>query len=154
MGEAKKFKLHLLKHSQNKNSFEMMAATVAKDSEVQIFREDQVKINTFAKKNHKLQELKEELKARRKEVQNLEDAETEIMMLDDEDADAIPIQVGEVFMLHSTDSTSTMLEQAKELANEDITRLQAEIEGIEGILKNLKVQLYAKFGDGINLEEE
>ena len=57
-------------------------------------------------------------------------------------------------MLHSTDSTSTMLEQAKELANEDITRLQAEIEGIEGILKNLKVQLYAKFGDGINLEEE
>ena len=47
-----------------------------------------------------------------------------------------------------------MLEQAKELANEDITRLQAEIEGIEGILKNLKVQLYAKFGDGINLEEE
>ena len=57
-------------------------------------------------------------------------------------------------MLHSTDSTSTMLEQAKELANEDITQLQAEIEGIEGILKNLKVQLYAKFGDGINLEEE
>ena len=32
-----------------------MAAAVAKDSEVQIFREDQVKINTFAKKNHKLQ---------------------------------------------------------------------------------------------------
>merc|ERR1711915_134535 len=142
MGEAKNSFICLIKHSQNKNSFEMMTATVAKDSEVQIFREDQVKINTFAKKNHKLQELKEELKARRKELQNLEDAE------------AIPIQVGEVFMLHSTDSTSTMLEQAKELANEDITRLQAEIEGIEGILKNLKVQLYAKFGDGINLEEE
>merc|ERR1711931_348871 len=113
-----------------------------------------VKINTFAKKNHKLQELKEELKARQKEVQNLEDAETEIMMLDDEDADAIPIQVGEVFMLHSTDSTSTMLEQAKELANDDIARLQANIEIIEDVLKNLKVQLYAKFGDNINLEEE
>lgn len=66
----------------------------------------------------------------------------------------IPFQVGEVFMLHSTDSTSTMLEQAKELASEDITRLQGEIEAIEGILKNLKVQLYAKFGDNINLEED
>merc|ERR1711915_520990 len=98
MGEAKNSFICLIKHSQNKNSFEMMAATVAKDSEVQIFREDQVKINTFAKKNHKLQELKEELKARRKELQNLEDAETEIMMLDDEDAEAIPIQVGEVFI--------------------------------------------------------
>ena len=32
-----------------------MATAVAKGSEVQIFREDQVKINTFAKKNHKLQ---------------------------------------------------------------------------------------------------
>ena len=66
----------------------------------------------------------------------------------------ISFQVGEVFMLHSTDSTSTMLEQAKELASEDITRLQGEIEAIEGILKNLKVQLYAKFGDNINLEED
>ena len=32
-----------------------MAGSISKDSEVQIFREDQVKINTFAKKNHKLQ---------------------------------------------------------------------------------------------------
>ena len=33
----------------------MAAAAVAKDSDVQIFKEDQVKINTFAKKNHKMQ---------------------------------------------------------------------------------------------------
>ena len=32
-----------------------MAGALAKDSDIQIFREDQVKINTFAKKNHKLQ---------------------------------------------------------------------------------------------------
>ena len=109
-----------------------MAGALAKDSDIQIFREDQVKINTFAKKNHKLQvflslwsrgnretdidcdwltslwpvwlnvlepnyslqqELKEELKARQKELQNLEDAETEIMMLDDEEGEAIPMQV-------------------------------------------------------------
>ena len=57
-------------------------------------------------------------------------------------------------MLHSTDATSSMLEQAKEIANEDITRLQADIETIQEVLKNLKVQLYAKFGDNINLEEE
>ena len=64
------------------------------------------------------------------------------------------LKVGEVFMLHSTDATSSMLEQAKEIANEDITRLQADIETIQEVLKNLKVQLYAKFGDNINLEEE
>ena len=57
-------------------------------------------------------------------------------------------------MLHSTDATSAMLEQAKGIASEDITRLQADIEAIQDILKNLKVQLYAKFGDNINLEED
>ena len=57
-------------------------------------------------------------------------------------------------MLHSTDTTSSMLEQAKEIANADITKLQADIETIQEVLKNLKVQLYAKFGDNINLEED
>ena len=57
-------------------------------------------------------------------------------------------------MLHNTDATSSMLEQAKEIANEDITKLQADIETIQEVLKNLKVQLYAKFGDNINLEED
>ena len=63
-------------------------------------------------------------------------------------------QVGEVFMLHTTDATSSMLEQAKEIAGGEITKLQADIETISEVLKNLKVQLYAKFGDNINLEED
>ena len=40
-----------------------------------------------------MKELQAELSARKKELQNLEDAETELMMLDDEDAEAVPIQV-------------------------------------------------------------
>merc|ERR1711872_464407 len=151
MGEAKNSYICLIKLSKFLSD---MAGSISKDSEVQIFREDQVKINTFAKKNHKLQELQAELSARKKELQNLEDAETELMMLDDEDAEAVPIQVGEVFMLHTTDAITSMLERAKEIASEDISKLQANIEAHQEVLKNLKVQLYAKFGDGINLEEE
>ena len=40
-----------------------------------------------------MKELQAEMNARKKELQNLEDAETELMMLDDEDAEAVPIQV-------------------------------------------------------------
>merc|ERR1711872_1152726 len=142
MGEAKNSYICLIKLSKFLSD---MAGSISKDSEVQIFREDQVKINTFAKKNHKLQELQAELSARKKELQNLEDAETELMMLD-EDAEAVPIQVGEVFMLHTTDAITSMLERAKEIASEDISKLQANIEAHQEVLKNLKVQLYAKFG--------
>ena len=42
-------------HLQLSKFLSDMAGSISKDSEVQIFREDQVKINTFAKKNHKLQ---------------------------------------------------------------------------------------------------
>ena len=63
-------------------------------------------------------------------------------------------KVGEVFMLHTTDAITSMLERAKEIASEDISKLQVNIEAHQEVLKNLKVQLYAKFGDGINLEEE
>jgi len=131
-----------------------MAATVSKDSEVHISKEDQSRINTFAKKNHRLQELQVELALRKKELQNLEDAETEMMMLDDDEAENIPMQVGEVFILQGTDDTSTLLERAKEIANDDIGRLETTIESTQDVLKNLKVQLYAKFGDNINLEED
>ena len=63
-------------------------------------------------------------------------------------------KVGEVFMLHTTDAITSMLERAKEIASEDISKLQVNIEAHQEVLKNLKVQLYDKLGDGINLEEE
>lgn len=47
--------------------------------------EDQQKINKFARLNSRLEELKEDIKNKKNEIQTLEDASTDVMMLEDDE---------------------------------------------------------------------
>ncbi|NWX82690.1 PFD4 protein, partial [Nothoprocta ornata] len=89
-----------------------------------------------------------------KQLQNLEDASDDIMMLDDSDSLLIPYQIGDVFISHSQEETEEMLEEAKKNLQEEIEALESRVESIQRVLSDLKVQLYAKFGNNINLEAE
>ncbi|KAK6178350.1 hypothetical protein SNE40_013147 [Patella caerulea] len=62
-------------------------ATLSPDTEndVQVTFEDQQKINRFARNNARLQDIKEELVAKKKEVQNLEDAVDELVLVDSDE---------------------------------------------------------------------
>ncbi|XP_041059734.1 prefoldin subunit 4 [Carcharodon carcharias] len=132
-----------------------MAATMKKAAveDVNVTFEDQQKINKFARNNNRLIELKEEIELKKKQLQNLEDASDDIMMLD-EDAVLVPYQIGEVFISHSQDETQEMLEAAKQSLQGEIQALQTRVETIQQVLSDLKVQLYAKFGNNINLEAD
>lgn len=83
----------------------------------------------------------------------MEDACDDIMMLDD-DSLLIPYQIGDVFISHSQEETQEMLEEAKKSLQEEIETLESRVESIQRVLSDLKVQLYAKFGNNINLEAE
>ncbi|KAK3086399.1 hypothetical protein FSP39_017879 [Pinctada imbricata] len=61
------------------------------DSDTQVTFEDQQKINTFARNNAKLQDLKDELESKKKELQNLEDAADEMLMQDGDDPIPYPL---------------------------------------------------------------
>ena len=63
-------------------------------------------------------------------------------------------QIGEVFVHCTLDDTNQMLEASKDNVNTDIANLEKKSEEYQAILNNLKVQLYAKFGNNINLEAE
>ncbi|XP_032897467.1 prefoldin subunit 4 [Amblyraja radiata] len=132
-----------------------MAATMKKTAveDVNVTFEDQQKINKFARNNNRLIEFREEIELKKKQLQNLEDASNDIMMLD-EDAVLVPYQIGEVFISHSQDETQEMLEAAKQSLQEEIQALQSRVEAIQQMLSDLKVQLYAKFGNNINLEAD
>ena len=54
----------------------------------------------------------------------------------------------------SEDDTQEALEKAKERLQEELTKLKTSAEAIEGVMTQLKVKLYNKFGDNINLEAE
>ncbi|XP_060062715.1 prefoldin subunit 4-like [Ylistrum balloti] len=131
-----------------------MAATMKNsDTDTQVTYQDQQKINKFARNNARLQDLRDEQENKKKELQNLEDAADELLMLEDE-SDAIPYQIGEVFVSLNTDTTNEMLEKAKERVQEEIKGLDAQCEVHKQILQDLKVELYAKFGNNINLEAD
>ncbi len=63
-------------------------------------------------------------------------------------------QVGEVFVHASSDDTNEMLEKAKKKIDADIAELEEKRAAHVETLKDLKVQLYAKFGTNINLEAD
>uniref|UniRef100_S4R7L1 Prefoldin subunit 4 n=1 Tax=Petromyzon marinus TaxID=7757 RepID=S4R7L1_PETMA len=121
--------------------------------DVNVTFEDQQQINKFARNNTRLVDLKDEIELKKKELQNLQDAADDLMMLDD-DSMLIPYHIGEVFICHSQEETQEMLEAAKKSMEEEIAALEARAVTIKKLLSELKVQLYAKFGTNINLEAD
>ncbi|XP_066528551.1 prefoldin subunit 4 [Hoplias malabaricus] len=133
-----------------------MAATTKKTvavEDVNVTFEDQQKINKFARNTNRMTELKEEIEAKKKSLQNLEDASDDLMMCEDDDL-LIPYQIGDVFISHSQEETQEMLEASKEALKEEIKGLEDRVSSIQEVLGDLKVQLYAKFGNNINLEAD
>ncbi|XP_072553069.1 prefoldin subunit 4 [Salminus brasiliensis] len=133
-----------------------MATTTKKTvavEDVNVTFEDQQKINKFARNTNRMTELKDEIEAKKKSLQNLEDASDDLMMCEDDDL-LIPYQIGDVFISHSQEETQEMLEAAKEALKEEIKALEGRVSSIQGVLGDLKVQLYAKFGNNINLEAD
>ncbi|CAL1606355.1 unnamed protein product [Knipowitschia caucasica] len=129
-----------------------MKGTVAVE-DVNVTFEDQQKINKFARNTSRMTELKNEIEAKKKSLQNLQDAGDDLMMLDD-DALLVPFQIGDVFISHSQDETQEMLEAAKETLEQEVSTLEGRVSSIQQLLGDLKVQLYAKFGTNINLEAD
>ncbi|KAG5282680.1 hypothetical protein AALO_G00058690 [Alosa alosa] len=133
-----------------------MAATMKKGvavEDVNVTFEDQQKINKFARNTNRMTELKDEIEAKKKSLQNLEDASDDLMMCED-DSLLIPYQIGDVFISHSQEETQEMLETAKEGLKEEVKVLEGRVSSIQEVLGGLKVQLYAKFGNNINLEAD
>ncbi|XP_026189264.1 prefoldin subunit 4 [Mastacembelus armatus] len=134
-----------------------MAATVKGPvavEDVNVTFEDQQKINKFARNTSRMTELKSEIETKKKSLQNLQDASDDLMMLDDDDSLLIPYQIGDVFISHTQEETQEMLEAAKESLEQEVKGLEEQVSAIQQVLGDLKVQLYAKFGNNINLEAD
>lgn len=54
----------------------------------------------------------------------------------------------------SSEKAQACLEEAKKTTVEELSNLKKDVEKAEASMSELRVQLYAKFGDNINLEDE
>jgi len=57
-------------------------------------------------------------------------------------------------LLINSDLSQEKLEEAKDKVKKDIEAIEAECTNIKALMSDLKTQLYAKFGNSINLEAE
>ncbi|KAI4302999.1 hypothetical protein MLD38_038681 [Melastoma candidum] len=120
-------------------------------SEAEVTWEDQVSINRFSNLNNRLHELEDEIKAAKEANENLEDAGNELILTDE---DIVRFQIGEVFAHVPRDEVETRIEQMKEVTTKNLEKLEEEKESVVAQMAELKVVLYAKFKDSINLEED
>lgn len=121
------------------------------DDDVQISYQDQSKINSFAINNTKLHDFQDDLNEKKKELENLSEAIDELVLIDE--GDVIPYQHGEIYTYLTVADANIELEKNKTKIEEEIKTLEAKITGVKSTLAELKTQLYAKFGNKINLEE-
>ncbi|KMZ61741.1 putative Prefoldin subunit [Zostera marina] len=120
-------------------------------SDMVVTWEDQQNINKFGRLNNKFHELEEEIKISRDANENLEDAENELMISDE---DVVRFQIGEVFAHMQKDDVENRLEEMKDEASKKLKRLEEEKALVVSQMDGLKNILYARFNDSINLEED
>ena len=88
------------------------------------------------------------------EIQNINEAADELLLLDDEDGQSIPYRYGQTFIHYNSDQMTEKLEQVKEQSQETLDDKQAASTKISAEMDQIKKVLYAKFGDHINLETD
>ncbi len=86
-------------------------------------------------------------------MQTLEDAATDLMMLEDDD-EKVPYQIGEVFVFLGQDEVQSELDARKETLEAEIKVAEGKMDGLKEQMGDLKTKLYAKFGNAINLEAD
>jgi len=129
----------------------MLAPEEENDAEVR--REDQDNINQFARLNARLHALREERENIKKELEGLDDASTELMMMSGGGDQKVMLMAGEAFLEVNEEEATEVCEKQVETMQEKVNALTDEEEGILGEQAKLKTILYSRFGKSINLEE-
>jgi len=120
------------------------------DDAPEVTWEDQQKINTFSKLNTRAGDIKGELMQLRQEREALDDLSTELELADEDER--VLYRVGEAFIHIPLAEAQDMLVQDQKALEAEIDRVQEKADECGQTMKELKVDLYAKFGKAINLD--
>lgn len=119
------------------------------ETPIEVTWEDQKRICAFSRLHKKILHLRTKEQRIVADLEKLEDAETEVMICDD-----VKYVFGEAFINLSADEVGPLLEDEKGRLTEEQGELKKELETLQGVLNELKAQLYAKYGSQIYLEDK
>ena len=122
--------------------------------DIDLLWSDQEKINLFGKLNLRSEDLKQRILSLEEQVANLEDAGTEAELLEAEgdEEERVYVSLGEAFVQCPPEQAVQAIEGKLKDAKRELAEYNAKQDALKEEMKQLKAQLYAKFGDAINLE--
>lgn len=121
-----------------------------KKNTVEVTFDDQQKINEFSKLIMRKDVCQADLIKQRQEKEYLDDVSLEIELIDEDEK--IQYKIGELFVFMKQEKVVEQLEKDTEVIDSKIESLETRESQINDRLSVLKNELYAKFGDNINLE--
>ncbi|KAA8651575.1 hypothetical protein EYZ11_010527 [Aspergillus tanneri] len=136
----------------------MQHRMLSKDDEVavgggednEVRREDQEKINRFSRLHQRESVLEEQLKAKQKDKEDLEEVSTELELADEDEL--VPYKIGDSFFQLPLEEAQTLLATSTEQIDSEVSSLEDNLGDLRDEMQQLKVALYARFGRSINLE--
>merc|ERR1712100_101420 len=137
-------------NSESAKSFLIEAMSHADEvPDVDVEKADQQRINLFGRLNNKKHFIESEIKDIKDKLSNYEDAQTEMMLLDDDDK--IKYAIGDTYSCLDSESAGEMLDAEIEELQKQLEKQEKDMEVVVDTMGELKTHLYAKFGKAINL---
>lgn len=121
------------------------------DDSKEVTWEDQQRINTFSKLNTRVRSLAEKMGNLKQEKEAFDDLAMELELADEDQP--VLYKVGEAFLHLPHPRAMKRLEKDQAQVDEEIAKLTEVVDQCELDMKALKVELYARFGTAINLDE-
>ncbi|KAH9985343.1 Prefoldin subunit-domain-containing protein [Russula vinacea] len=127
----------------------MLSQEEEADDGKEVTWEDQQRINTFSKLNTRVRSLAEKVNGLKQEKEALDDLTMELELADETSL----YKVGEAFIHLPHHRAMKRLESDQAQVDGEIAKLTDVVDQCERDMKALKVTLYARFGNAINLDE-
>lgn len=118
--------------------------------EAEVRKEDQEKINRFSTLHRRVGNLEDELKAKNKEKEDLEEISMELELADEDEK--ISYRVGDSFMLLPLPKVQELLTEAVDDVGTEVAAIEQSLDSLREEMSSLKAALYGRFGRSINLE--
>ncbi|KAH6914883.1 prefoldin [Coprinopsis sp. MPI-PUGE-AT-0042] len=115
------------------------------------FVEDQQRINSFSKLNSRIKLIEQKLEGLKQEKEALDDLSPELELADEDEP--VLYKIGDTLVHMPLARALKRLERDQGKIDEQVSSLSSQADECEVKMKELKVQLYAKFGKAINLDE-
>lgn len=124
----------------------------AKQEETEVQWEDQQRINAFSRLNAQISDFTALNEKLQHDKESADDALMELELADEDDK--VPYRVGDTFMSVDVEEAREMLQNRVETVDAELSEAASKVKAIRGEMDVLRKQLYAKFGQAINLESD